>query len=110
MGALVMEKSARGRSWLGAAVLGTILMVLGSLLIAGVHVQTRGNMRKVLVGTDGEVRTDGQSQALYEIMTRGMMLSVGGLGVVVLGMVLATLGLGGFFVIRRRARQSINAP
>jgi hypothetical protein len=105
-----MEQKPPGRTSLNLAVIGAILMVLGSLLIAGVHLQTTGNMRQVLVNTHGEIRTDGQAQALYEIMTRGTMLSIGGLGVVVLGFLLGILGLIGFFANRRRARQAINAP
>jgi hypothetical protein len=89
---------------LGAAVLGTLLMALGSLLLVGIHVQTRGNMREALVGTHGQIRTDGQLQVLNEIMTRGLMISIGGLGVVASGVILASVGLVGFFIVRQKAR------
>ncbi|MDA0765268.1 MAG: hypothetical protein O3A87_01720 [Verrucomicrobia bacterium] len=82
-------------------------MALGSLLLVGIHVQTRGNMREVLVGTHGQIRTDGQLRVVNEIMTRGLMISIGGLGVVASGVILASVGLVGFFVRRRKAR---NAP
>jgi|GEM_PF-2192252 len=82
-------------------------MALGSLLLVGIHVQTRGKMREVLVGTHGQIRTDGQLRVVNEIMTRGLMISIGGLGVVASGVILASVGLAGFFICRRKAR---NAP
>lgn len=36
------------------------------------------NMREVLQQTAGRIKSDEQMQALNEIMTRGLMLSVGG--------------------------------
>jgi hypothetical protein len=93
-----------GGRWLRAAVFGTIFMALGSLLIVGVHAQTRGNMREVLQQTAGRIKSDEQMQALNEIMTRGLMLSVGGFGMVLLGIVLAVMGLAGFAISRQKAR------
>lgn len=91
--------------WLRGAVFGTILMALGSILMGGVHVQTRGRMRDVLLESKGRIKSDEQMQALYEIMTRGSMLSIGGFSLVLLGVVLSILGLAGFLILRRKARR-----
>lgn len=106
---------APGARWLRLAVLGTLLMGAGSLLIVLVHWQTRGDMREVLTETKGLIRTDEQLQVLNEIMTRGLLLSLGSLGLVVLGVVLSLFGLLAFFGERRRAMgearsKAINGP
>jgi hypothetical protein len=93
-----------GRRWLGAALFGTILMGLGSLLMVGIHVQTRDHMKKVLLLTEGKIKSDEQLVALNEIMTRGLMISLGSLGLIVLGVVLSVVGLVGFAILRRKAR------
>ena len=104
----------QGAKWLRIAVIGSLLMAVGSLLIVGVHLQTRGDMREVLTETKGLIRTDGQMQVLNEIMTRGLLMSIAGLGVVVLGIILSIMGLFAFFSSRRRPAgdkpEAINAP
>lgn len=91
-----------GRRWLWAAAVGTVLVGLGSVLIVGIHAQTRSHIREILELTQGQIRTDQQLQALNEVMTRGLMLSIGGFGAIVVGFLIGVLGLAGFLMIRKR--------
>ena len=66
--------------------------------------QTRSHIRKILELTQGQIRTDEQLQALNEVMTRGLMLSIGGFGAIVVGFLCGVLGLAGFLVVRKKSR------